>query len=472
MAAGIYQFLPSIQEIDAFFLKKGKPSGKRVRDLVQNSLIQLRQQIANKTLDQAILNSPSRESFLEWILENFKGLQRVQKVINATGVVVHTNLGRAPLPKELFEELLPRLCSYSNLEFELETGKRGSRDTVLRNLLKNLSGAEEAMVVNNNASAVFLMLRTLTAGKEVIVSRGELVEIGGSFRIPDIMRESGAILVEVGTTNRTRLSDYEQAINENTAAILKVHPSNYVIEGFTESVEISKLVKLAKARGLYCLHDWGSGTFYQFEQKALQNYPTVQQEIQKRADIICFSADKLLGAVQGGIILGSKAAIEKMRKHPLYRVLRADKVTLGLLESVLEACFEPESLKEKVTSIRLLERTPEEIRAQATQMLDKFFPESDSGWIVRIEETDSRTGGGALPELPLPSSAMVISHPRYKAQEIQNWLRSQSIPVIVRVQTESVWFDFRTVFEEDEKVLSETLRLMLKSSILEQAEET
>ena len=464
MGSSIFQFLPSIQEIDAFLLDQGKPSGRKVRNLVQNALVQLRHQIANKTLQPDLLDSPSRESFLQWILENLKDYAPVQKVINATGVVVHTNLGRAPLPKDLFENLLPRLCSYSNLEFELETGKRGSRDSVLRNLLRNLSGAEEAMVVNNNASAVFLMLRALTAGKEVIVSRGELVEIGGSFRIPDIMRESGATLVEVGTTNRTRLSDYEQAISENTAAILKVHPSNYIIEGFTESVEIPKLVELAKSHGLYCFHDWGSGTFYQFAQKGLRSYPTAQQEIQKGIDILCFSADKLLGSVQGGIILGRKNPVEKMRKHPLYRALRADKVTLGLLESVLGAYFEPESLKEKVTGIRLLERSKDEIRDQANRMMDEIHPESNSEWKVKIEETDSRTGGGALPELPLPSCALVISHREYKAQHIQDWLRSEPIPIIVRVQEESVWLDFRTVFEEDEESLKNSLHLLFKSS--------
>jgi L-seryl-tRNA(Ser) seleniumtransferase len=399
-------------------------------------------------------------------MENSKELQHVQKVINATGVVVHTNLGRTPLPEKLFQELIPRLCSYSNLEFELDTGKRGSRDTVIRNLLKNLSGAEEALVVNNNASAIFLMLKTLTAGKEVIVSRGELVEIGGSFRIPDIMSESGAVLVEVGTTNRTRLSDYEQAINENTAAILKVHPSNYVIEGFTESVEIPRLVELAKARGLYCLHDWGSGTFYQFEQKGLKDYPTAQQEIGKGVDVLSFSADKLLGAVQGGIILGRKEAVDKMRSHPLYRALRADKVTLGIIETVLGAYFEPESLKENITGIGLLERTVEEIREQAHKTKDSLQTNPDSEWKVSIQETDSRTGGGALPELPLPSCALVIQHHRFKAQQIQEWLRSQPTPVIVRIMAESVWLDFRTIFKEDEETLLNSLNLLISTTFV------
>ena len=334
----------------------------------------------------------------------------------------------------------------------------------LRNLLKNLSGAEEALLVNNNAAATFLMLKTLTAGKEVIVSRGELVEIGGSFRIPDIMRESGAVLVEVGTTNKTRISDYEQAINENTAAILKVHPSNYVIEGFTESVEISRLVELAKARGLYCLHDWGSGTFYQFEQKGLKDYPTAQQEIGKGVDVLSFSADKLLGAVQGGIILGKKEAVDKMRSHPLYRVLRADKVTLGIIETVLGAYFEPESLKENITGIGLLERTVEEIREQAHKTKDSLQTLPDSEWKVSIKETDSRTGGGALPELPLPSCALVIQHHRFKAQQIQEWLRSQPTPVIVRIMAESVWLDFRTIFKDDEETLQNSLNLLMNTT--------
>ncbi len=458
-----FRILPSISEVDEFLQSQGMSHGRVVRNRVHEALSQVRLNIQQSANPVQPGGSPpaSKQEVLSFIADLLQDNACPRRVINATGVVIHTNLGRAPLPEIVFASLQSRLCSYSTLEFDLKTGKRGSRDTRIRELLRNLSGAEDAMLVNNNAAGVLLMLKTLAEGMEVIVSRGELVEIGGSFRIPDIMKESGAKLVEVGTTNRTRVADYEYAISENTAAILKVHPSNYVIHGFTESVDISQLVKLSRLHRLMCLHDWGSGTFYQFRQPALHSYPTAQKEIQAGPDVLCFSADKLLGGVQGGIVLGSSEAIGRMRRHPLYRTLRPDKVCLAIMENVLEKYFDPRSLPEKIPTIGLLEKTTESIRKQAGKVLKQLPLSSHPTWTGTLQVTESRTGGGALPELPLPSCALVISHPEVDAQELQSWLRSRPLPVIVRLQDEQIRLDFRTVLDRDVDELTATLEEMI-----------
>ena len=342
-----YKNLPSITECDSFLKRQNLPYGKSVRVIVNSVLNQVRQEIYQKKTGSVSYNNTQ-------ILERVATKVRIQsngaqRVINATGVVVHTNLGRAPLSADLLANALPRMSSYSTLEFDLSTGKRGSRDTKVRKLLRSLSGAEDAMVVNNNAAAVFLMLKALTTSlqkdkiPEVIVSRGELVEIGGSFRIPDIMQEAGVKLVEVGTTNRCRLSDYEEALTENTAALLKVHPSNYEIKGFTESVSVGKMAGLAHSKGLFCFHDWGSGSFYRFKQRGLSEYATAEQELAAGPDLLAFSGDKLLGGIQAGVLLGKTENIQKLRKHALYRALRLDKVTLALLEETLEVYLDLKS---------------------------------------------------------------------------------------------------------------------------------
>ncbi|MED5402931.1 MAG: L-seryl-tRNA(Sec) selenium transferase, partial [SAR324 cluster bacterium] len=395
--------------------------------------------------------------------------QTTQRVINATGVVVHTNLGRAPLSESLLRKVLPGMSSYSTLEFDLSTGKRGSRDSKIRKLLRTLSGAEDAMVVNNNAAAVFLMLKALNGNEfenkkpEVIVSRGELVEIGGSFRIPDIMREAGVKLVEVGTTNRCRLADYKQALTENTAALLKVHPSNYEIQGFTEEVSVEKMAQLAHSKGLLCFHDWGSGSFYKFRQRGLSEYSTAEQELSAGPDLLAFSGDKLLGGIQAGVLLGKAEIIQKLRQHALYRALRLDKVTLGLFEATLEAYLDLKTLAENVPTVGLLELTREDIRKKVNDFLKLLKLPDNTAWKCELRETESRTGGGALPELPIESAALILSHPQKSANELQNWFRSQTVPVIVRIHEDQIWLDFRTILPQDNEELLRVLSVLIST---------
>ena len=460
-----FKNLPSITECDAFLRQQNLSYGKAVREQVNIVLNQVRQEISKKkTGNVSYNNNQILERVAAQVRIQSKGVQRV---INATGVVVHTNLGRAPLSADLLAKVLPRMSSYSTLEYELSTGKRGTRDSKVRKLLRSLSGAEDAMVVNNNAAAVFLMLKALTTSlqgdklPEVIVSRGELVEIGGSFRIPDIMREAGVKLVEVGTTNRCRISDYEQALTENTAALLKVHPSNYEIKGFTESVSAGKMAGLAHSKGLFCFHDWGSGSFYRFKQRGLSEYATAEQELAAGPDLLAFSGDKLLGGIQAGVLLGKAENIEKLRKHALYRALRLDKVTLGLLEETLEAYLDLKRLPEQVPTVGLLELTVEEIRKTVKLFLKRLKLPNKSVLKCELRKTESRTGGGALPELPIESAALVLSHPEWSANDLQEWFRSQPVPIIVRVHEEQIWLDFRTILPHDsDELMSVITRLI------------
>jgi len=462
-----YQNLPSITECDTFLKQQKLPHGKAVREQVNIVLDQVRTEIS-KNPDKSV--SDANADILERIAAQVRNQsQTMQRVINATGVVVHTNLGRAPLSEILLRKVLPGMSSYSTLEFDLSTGKRGSRDSKVRKLLRSLSGAEDAMVVNNNAAAVFLMLKALNGNEpegkkaEVIVSRGELVEIGGSFRIPDIMREAGVKLVEVGTTNRCRLADYEQALTENTAALLKVHPSNYEIHGFTESVSVEKMAKLAHSKGLLCFHDWGSGSFYKFRQRGLSEYSTAEQELSAGPDLLAFSGDKLLGGIQAGVLLGKAEHIQKLRKHALYRALRLDKVTLGLFEATLEAYLDLKTLAEIVPTVGLLELTREELRNKVNDFLQLLNLPKTTAWKCELRETESRTGGGALPELPIESAALVLSHPMRSSNELQDWFRSQSVPVIVRIHEDQIWLDFRTILPHDNEDLLRVLTRLISS---------
>ena len=460
-----FKNLPSITECDAFLRQQNLSYGKAVREQVNIVLNQVRQEISKKKTGTVSYNNNQ-------ILERVAAQVRIQskgvkRVINATGVVVHTNLGRAPLSADLLAKVLPRMSSYSTLEYDLSTGKRGTRDSKVRKLLRSLSGAEDAMVVNNNAAAVFLMLKALTTSlqgdklPEVIVSRGELVEIGGSFRIPDIMREAGVKLVEVGTTNRCRLSDYEEALTENTGVLLKVHPSNYEIKGFTESVSVGKMAGLAHSKGLFCFHDWGSGSFYRFKQRGLSEYATAEQELAAGPDLLAFSGDKLLGGIQAGVLLGKAENIQKLRKHALYRALRLDKVTLALLEETLEVYLDLKRLPELVPTVGMLELTVEEIQKQVKLFLEKLKLPNKSAWKCELHNTESRTGGGALPELPLESAALVLSHPEWSANDLQEWFRSQPVPIIVRVHEEQIWLDFRTILPHDsDELMSVITRLI------------
>ena len=466
----LYQKIPSITEIDHALCQKGIPFGKIVRQQVERITEQLRQQLRYYTTERATQTVAlpeyfeSKNSLLEFITQEIRKQLNTtsQPVINATGVVLHTNLGRAPIAPVLIEEAIPYISSYSNLEFDLESGTRGKRETHARSLLCSLTGCEDAVIVNNNAAALYLILKALTEKREVLVSRGELVEIGGSFRIPDIMKEANVCLKEVGTTNRTRLADYSQAITENTAALLKVHPSNYSIEGFTEEVTLPNLAQLARQQNLLSLSDWGSATFYQFQNPHLRSYPTVQQLLESEVDILAFSGDKLLGSVQAGIILGKFQLLARIRHHPLYRIVRMDKMNLRLLEATLAIYHSPQTAREKIPILGMLEQS-EQIIEQRAQKVKKQLPSTmKSSWQYQLKPTVSATGGGGLPNYPLPSIALVLTHKDKSANWIQEQLRLNRPSIIARIQEGQVWLDFRTITDEQVFEITTSLARLLK----------
>lgn len=462
--ASLYRLLPSVAEADLYLQKHGLPFGKSVRASVQEVLQGLRKKIAAASLDPTPFPFATKEHILEH-LASLVGQQKggMRRVVNATGVVIHTNLGRSPISKPLIESILPLLSSYATVEYDLKTGKRGSRTGKVNSHLRTLAGAEDAVAVNNNAAAVYLMLMALASGKEVIVSRGELIEIGGSFRVPDIMEAAGVKLIEVGTTNRTRLSDYEKAISENTAALMKVHPSNYRIEGFAEEVSMQQIAQLAQERKLLSFYDLGSGNFYRFAQPALQNLLTVQQELRSGADLVTFSGDKLLGSTQAGIVVGKKNLIAALSQHPLYRALRLDKITLALLEVHLAAYFQIPTLPETIPTLGMLEQTPADIQQKAQTVFQTLPMPLKKNWHCHLEEASSLAGGGALPQVALPSHCLVLHHEKKPAEEIQTFLRQQEVPIIGRIRNNQVWLDFRTIFPEDFPLITETLQGLFAS---------
>ena len=378
-----------------------------------------------------------------------KSLPSLRKVINATGVVLHTNLGRAPLSSEAIEQMVSVASGYSTLEYELKEGKRGLRYTHVAELLCRLTGAEAAMVVNNNAAAVLLVLNTLAKGREVIISRGELVEIGGSFRIPEVMEWSGAVLREVGTTNRTHLKDYRNAIGPDTGLLLKVHPSNYRVMGFVEEVSLSELVALSHETGVPVYQDLGSGSLVDMRLKGLPHEPTVQESIRAGVDVVSFSGDKLLGAGQAGVILGKKEFIEEIRKNPLNRALRIGKLTLAALEATLRLYLDEDRVWEKLPALKMIATPVEELMTKASVVAEGIRSLCDAGFVVGIEKQQSAVGGGALPLIEMPTVAVTLRHDGMMASQIEAALRLSNPPVITRIQDEKVCMDMRTVVDSD-----------------------
>ena len=396
-----------------------------------------------KKLDDVYLKNLMKKVFEEYETPSLK------RVINATGVVIHTNLGRSPLSEEAIKEIVKIAKFYSNLEFDLENGKRGSRYVHVEEILKEITGVEGALVVNNNAAAVLISLNTLACGKEVIVSRGELVEIGGSFRIPEVMKWAGCILKEVGTTNKTHLFDYENAITENTALLLKVHKSNFAIVGFSKEVSTQELVTLGKKYGLPVMEDLGSGCFVDFSKYGYKKEPTVQEVLKAGIDIVTFSGDKLLGATQAGIILGKKELIEKIRRNPLNRALRIDKLTLAGLEATLRL-YRDENLAVKHIPVLKMILTPkDELKRKAYNLCKKLKKLNIPEFEFKIVETASKTGGGALPTLDLPSYAVGIYSSKFSPQRLQKILRDNKPSIIVRIDEDILLIDVRCLFKED-----------------------
>ncbi len=368
----------------------------------------------------------------------------MRPVINATGTILHTNLGRAPIGREHIKRVAEIATGYSNLEYNLEAGRRGERYSHFEKLLCKITGAEAAMAVNNNAAAVMLILSSLAKGGEVVVSRGELVEIGGKFRIPDVMEQSGAVLVEVGTTNKTHYDDYENAITEETKALLKVHTSNYRIVGFTDTVGIDELVPLAKRYGLPVVEDLGSGVLIDLSKYGITYEPTVQDSIRRGADVVCFSGDKLLGGPQAGIIIGKKKYIDRMKKNQLTRALRIDKFTAATLELVLQEYLSEEKAVQNLPVLRMITKPYAEVEKEA-RALARSLRRTNIAAAVGTEPCESQIGGGSLPLERIPSMAVTISPENISVAELEERMRRLPVPIIPRTVNDKILLDVRTV---------------------------
>lgn len=380
----------------------------------------------------------------------------MRPVINATGTILHTNLGRAPISREHMTRIAEVACGYSNLEYDLEAGKRGERYSHFEKLLCKITGAEAAMAVNNNASAVMLILSSMAKGGEVIVSRGELVEIGGKFRIPDVMEQSGARLVEVGTTNKTHYADYAEAVSEETKALLKVHTSNYRIVGFTETVGIDDLIPLGQEYGLPIIEDLGSGVLIDLSKYGLTYEPTVQDSIRKGADVVCFSGDKLLGGPQAGIIVGKKKYIDMMKKNQLTRALRIDKFTATALELVLQEYLSEENAVKKIPVLRMITRSLEDVE-KAARRLKRMLERKGLKADISLQKCESQIGGGSLPLERIPSMAVGIRPKELSVTELEIEMRHLDIPIIPRTVNDMILMDVRTIDEERMRIVADEL---------------
>ncbi len=411
---------------------------------------------------EALLQEAARRLELAWQREAASGVRRV---INASGVVLHTNLGRAPLSAAARQTISNEAAGYCTLEYDLDTGGRGARGARVEQLLCELTGAESALVVNNCAAAAVLILTVLARDGETIVSRGQLVEIGGDFRVPDVMASSGTRMIEVGTTNRTRLSDYRKAINERTRLVMRVHTSNYRIVGFTSTPALGELAEVAHEAGLPLYKDAGSGALIDLSELGLTNEPVINQSIAEDADVVSFSGDKLLGGPQAGLIVGRRKIVEQLRKHPLYRALRADKLALAALEATLDAHRRGASFSE-VPALRMIAASYDEIKARARALVTRLRERGSLGKLsVEVIDGESAIGGGSAP-LTHPRTALIaLSHGRMPAEDIEQALRRTSPPLIARIAEGKVLLDLRTVDPSEEGELETALvRLVQEAS--------
>ena len=385
----------------------------------------------------------------------------LRKVINGTGTILHTNLGRAIISKKHANYLNEVVTSYSNLEYNLEEGKRGERYSHFEKLICKITGAEAAMAVNNNAAAVMLVLSSMAENKEVIVSRGELVEVGGKFRIPDVMKSSKADLVEIGTTNKTHLEDYEEAITENTGAFLKVHTSNFKILGFTESVSVDELCKLGKEKDIPIIEDIGSGVLVDLSKYGLEYEPTVQDSIKAGVDVVSFSGDKLLGGPQAGIIVGKKKYIDKMKKNPLTRAFRIDKFTATILEMIFHEYLNEEDAMKNIPVLSLITKDIKEIEENASKLYKKLNDIKDVA-NVEIEDCLSQIGGGSLPTERIKSKCVTILPKNMSTASLEEKLRFGENPVVGRISEDKLILDMRTVLDDEIDILSQKIISVLK----------
>ena len=415
-----------------------------VKDIVKKEV----DNIKNDILQEKLKEVPEMDEIVQKLCLEVKNKDKLslRRIVNATGTILHTNLGRSLLSERVKENLTEIAFNYSNLEFNIDEKKRGSRYSHLIDIIKRLTDAEDVLVVNNNAAAVMLTLNTLTQGKEIVVSRGELVEIGGAFRIPEIIKLSGGVSCEIGTTNKTHLKDYINAINENTAVLLKVHTSNYKITGFTEAVSNKEVADLAHENGLIAINDLGSGQFVDFTPYGLPYEPTVKEVLDSGMDIVTFSGDKLLGGPQAGIIVGKKKYIEAMKKNQLTRALRVDKMTIAALEATLKLYLDEKTALKEIPTLRMISISEEELREKAEKFTE-IIKKSD--FISEIIEDRAEVGGGSYPSSYLKSIAVKLTHNKKTSTEIERLLLLEEIPIITRIKENSIILDMRTLREKE-----------------------
>ena len=458
----LYKMIPKVDQIlDNKVIKDllDKNSKNLVMESIHEELDNIRNNISNG-YDKNIISNKI-ENLIDNIKDNLmnKKTFSLRNVVNASGVVIHTNLGRSVLNSEIFENIKKVSIGYSNLEYNLEKGERGSRYSHLSEIIKKITGAEDCMVVNNNAAAVMLILSTIAKGKNVITSRSELVEIGGSFRIPDVCRESGAELKEIGTTNKTHLRDYENAIDENTAALFKVHQSNFKILGFTEAVSSFELKSLKEKYNIPIIEDLGSGVLIDLSKYGLSHEPTVQECIKNGVDIVSFSGDKLLGGVQAGIIVGKKEYIVKMKKNQLTRALRVDKFTLSALEAVFSYYIDEELAISKIPTLNMLTIKIEKLYDKAQKLIEYLGENNEFSYA--IIDIYSEVGAGSLPTQKLPSKAIKVISKSFTENELEEKLRSNRIPIITRIYKGNLIFDVRTIFENEFCIIKDALNSLI-----------
>lgn len=443
MDKSLLQRIPKVDRIAGIVQRALEEKNRAVvTDAVRSTIEDLRKALLNGERDEI----PSEEEICEEVIRqiNRRSEPSLREVINATGVILHTNIGRSCISVRAAKAAENIAEKYSTLEFDIESGKRGSRSNHVESLLCNLTGAESAFVVNNNAAAVLLMLSALSVGGEVVVSRGELVEIGGSFRIPDIMSACGASLREVGATNKTRAADYAAAINENTKALMKVHTSNYRIVGFSESVSIKELADLGRERNIPVFEDLGSGSLVNLERFGIYGEPTIQEAVRAGADIVTFSGDKLLGGPQAGILVGKREYIEKLKRHPLARAFRVDKMTLAALYETLCSYAEEKEIEE-IPVLSMLAQSPGELRGKAERLCGMIAAQ---GMQAEVIPENDQVGGGSVPTQLLPTFAVALDSDGFSANTAVERLRHCEVPVIARIAHEKVLLCVRTIPEE------------------------
>jgi len=442
-----------------------KYSRSRFLKTLRSELDRLRQMILAEELELNKLEFNKNELEIKTILNTVskkleaEETEGIKRVINAGGIIIHTNLGRSPLAENALKKIREIAGGYSSLEFDLKSGSRGYRYNRIKKLLKDLTGAESAVVVNNNAAAVILALKTIAEAKEVIIARGEMVEIGGSFRVPEVMESSGAILKEVGSTNKVYLKDYLNAVSEETGALLKVHTSNYRIQGFTHSVSAEEIAAAAHQYNLPVIEDLGSGILYDLSEYGLPNEPTVKEGIEAGIDVLTFSGDKLLGGPQAGIIVGRKKYISQIEEHPMMRALRIDKMTLAALEETLKLYYNFEEAVEKIPTLQLITEKTKKVKVRAEKLKSQI--NSPAGAKVEIIKSKAKVGGGAYPLSSFKSYALAVDPGELSTEKFVYRLRQLKVPVISRIQNKKAIFDLKTVSEKQLKELAHAINKVL-----------